>query len=509
MGCSRSKEPTKSSDDRFHQHTALGGHEAKHHHIARTPDEFPLPPTPPEQKLHQAGQKIYVALYDYEARTSDDLSFKVDDELVITNNTDGDWWQARNLKTYKEGFIPSNYVTLKNSLDTMDWFQGRIKRSEAEKMLTDTRYPGSFLVRESESRPGDYSLSMLDNESMVKHYRIRLMDNGDYYISKRVTFRDIPDLIDHYGKEADGLATRLKKAVGKKGGPNTLPSLTHEDRWEIPRHEIKKTVKLGAGQFGDVWKGEWKESVEVAVKTMKEGTMSVEAFLKEAEMMKKLRHPKLVQLYAVCTREVPIYIITEFMKNGSLLDYLRDNVGAFGMDILIDMGAQVASGMAYLEVQNFIHRDLAARNVLVGDNYNCKVADFGLARMIDPTNHYTASEGTKFPVKWTAPEAANYSKFSINSDVWSFGILLTEIVTFGRVPYPGMNNAEVMKQVTNGYRMPKPQAKPGPPCPDKLYEIMLQCWNAHPEQRPSFETLQYQLEDLYSAPHSNYADPNR
>lgn len=459
-----------------------------------------LPPTPPAMK-----QKIYVALYDYAARTSDDLSFKVDDQLVIINNSDGDWWQAQNLKTGEKGYIPSNYVTQLDSMDTMEWFQGKIKRSDAEKMLLETQKPGSFLVRESESRPGDYSLSMLDVEHLVKHYRIRLMDNGDHYISKRVTFPGISELIDHYGKEADGLATRLTYSVPKSGVPTTN-SLAH-DRWEIPREEITLNRKIGAGQFGDVWKGEWKGSVEVAVKTMKEGTMSTDAFMKEAEMMKKLRHPKLVQLYAVCSKEEPIYIITEFMKNGSLLDYLRDNVGAFGMDILIDMGAQVASGMAYLEVQNFIHRDLAARNVLVGDNYNCKVADFGLARIIDPQNDYTASEGTKFPVKWTAPEAANYSKFSINSDVWSFGILLTEIVTFGRVPYPGMNNAEVMKQVTNGYRMPKPQAKPGPPCPDKLYEIMLQCWAQVPEDRPSFETLQYMLEDLYTT--SNYAEANR
>jgi len=194
------------------------------------------------------------------------------------------------------------------------------------------------------------------------------------------------------------------------------------------------------------------------------------------------------------------------MKNGSLLDYLRNNVGAFGMDILIDMGAQVASGMAYLEVQNFIHRDLAARNILVGDNHSCKVADFGLARIIDHDSMYLATEGTKFPVKWTAPEAANYSKFSIKSDVWSFGVLLTEVVTFGRVPYPGMTNAEVLSKVSNGYRMPKPQAKPGPPCPDKLYEIMLQCWTAAPEDRPSFETLQILLEDIYTT--SNYAEAN-
>lgn len=461
-----------------------------------------LPQPPPQLK-----QKVYVALYDYDARTTDDLSFKVNDQLVITNNADGDWWQAMNLKTRETGYIPSNYVTLQDSLDTMEWFQGRIKRSDAEKFLHDTQKPGSYLVRESESRPGDYSLSMLDVENMVKHYRIRLMDNGDHYISKRVTFPGIPELIDHYSKEADGLATRLTYAVAKRGGPQGPSRLSYKDRWEIPREEIALKEKLGSGQFGDVWKGEWKGSVEVAVKTMKEGTMSVEAFMKEAEMMKKLRHPKLVQLYAVCSLKEPIYIITEFMKNGSLLDYLRDNVGAFGADILIDMGAQVASGMAYLELVNFIHRDLAARNVLVGDNYNCKVADFGLARIIDPQNDYTASEGTKFPVKWTAPEAANYSKFSIHSDVWSFGILLTEIVTFGRVPYPGMNNAEVMKQVSNGYRMPKPQAKPGPPCPDKLYEIMLQCWAEIPEDRPAFETLQYMLEDIYAT--ANYAEANR
>ena len=166
------------------------------------------------------------------------------------------------------------------------------------------------------------------------------------------------------------------------------------------------------------------------------GTMNPTDFLTEAQIMKKLRHPKLIQLYAVCTMEEPIYIITELMKNGSLLEFLQGKGRILKLPQLIDMAAQIASGMAYLESQNYIHRDLAARNVLVGENNIVKIADFGLARLIKE-DEYEARVGARFPIKWTAPEAANYSKFSIKSDVWSFGILLTELVTFGRIPYPG------------------------------------------------------------------------
>ena len=166
------------------------------------------------------------------------------------------------------------------------------------------------------------------------------------------------------------------------------------------------------------------------------GTMDPKDFLTEAQIMKKLRHPKLIQLYAVCTLEEPIYIITELMRNGSLLEYIQGKGRTLKLPQLIDMSAQIAAGMAYLESQNYIHRDLAARNVLCGENNVVKIADFGLARLIKE-DEYEARVGARFPIKWTAPEAANYSKFSIKSDVWSFGILLTECVTYGRIPYPG------------------------------------------------------------------------
>ncbi|NXG58566.1 LYN kinase, partial [Hemiprocne comata] len=184
--------------------------------------------------------------------------------------------------------------------------------------------------------------------------------------------------------------------------------------------------------------GYYHNSTKVAVKTLKPGTMSVQAFLEEANLMKTLQHDKLVRLYAVVTKEEPIYIITEFMAKGSLLDFLKSDEGSkLLLPKLIDFSAQIAEGMAYIERKNYIHRDLRAANVLVSDLLMCKIADFGLARVIED-NEYTAREGAKFPIKWTAPEAINYGSFTIKSDVWSFGILLYEIVTYGKIPYPGM-----------------------------------------------------------------------
>lgn len=215
------------------------------------------------------------------------------------------------------------------------------------------------------------------------------------------------------------------------------------DQWEVARDSLQLTKRLGAGNFGEVWQGLWNETTPVAVKTLKEGTMKPEAFLAEAEIMKKLIHIRLVQLYAVCSRDEPIYIVTELMPKGALLEYLRSEDGrSLSINILIDMGGQIAEGMAFLEKYGYVHRDLAARNILVGNNNNVKVADFGLSRLIDE-DIYCAQEGAKFPIKWTAPEACLKGQFSIKSDVWSFGILLTELVTYGRIPYPGMANREV------------------------------------------------------------------
>lgn len=180
--------------------------------------------------------------------------------------------------------------------------------------------------------------------------------------------------------------------------------------------------ELGSGQFGVVRRGKWRGSIDTAVKMMKEGTMSEDDFIEEAKVMTKLQHPNLVQLYGVCSKHRPIYIVTEYMKHGSLLNYLRrhENTLIGNMGLLLDMCIQVSKGMAYLERHNYIHRDLAARNCLVGSENVVKVADFGLARYV-LDDQYTSSGGTKFPIKWAPPEVLNYTRFSSKSDVWAYG----------------------------------------------------------------------------------------
>ena len=351
---------------------------------------------------------------------------------------------------------------------------------------------GSFLVRHSESTSGNYVLSIRDTEK-VRHYKIRRLDVGGFFIANQVTFKTIPELVQYYEKQADGLCVNLKAPCLISEKPRTA-SLSREanEAWEIDRKSIRFVKKLGAGQYGEIWMGIWNETTKVAVKTLKPGTMDAKEFLKEAALLKKLRHPKLIQLYAVCTMEEPIYIITEFMKHGSLLDYLSKGEGRhLKIPELIDIGAQVANGMAYLESQHCIHRDLATRNVLVGEGNIVKIGDFGLARLI-VDDEYHAREGVKFPIEWTAPEAALFNLYTIKSDVWSFGVFLTELVTHGRISYPGMTNGEVLARVEQGYRMPAP-----PGCPDPLYQIMLECWKTDPEERPTFDSLQIQLGDYF------------
>lgn len=445
--------------------------------------------------------EIFIALYDYITRTPEDLEFYKGDLLEILDNKSGDWWLARSKKTRLHGYIPSNYVAKYETLDAEPWYFGKIRRTEAERiLLSPVNEHGSYLVRNSESRREDFSLSVRDGDT-AKHYRIRQLDDGGYFIARRTAFRNLVDLVRYYGKQADGLCVELRKPAAKITEP-IIRGLSYNtiDDWEIEKSSLTFIRELGHGQFGQVYEGVWDDKTPVAIKTLKKGSMDPKDFLAEAQIMKHLAHKNLVQLYAVCTKEEPIYIVTELMSNGCLLDYLHKRRDSIQLPELIYISAQIADGMAYLENRKYVHRDLAARNILVGDNNVVKIADFGLARLLNESE-YEARHGSRFPIKWTAPEAASFSKFSTKSDVWSFGIVLYEIITRGKVPYPSMTNQEVITAVEGGYRLGKPTN-----CPQAFWEIMSDCWNKDPNNRPTFETLKWKLEDFFDTDANEYRD---
>ncbi|XP_049489996.1 tyrosine-protein kinase ABL2 isoform X4 [Panthera uncia] len=438
----------------------------------------------------ESDPNLFVALYDFVASGDNTLSITKGEKLrVLGYNQNGEWSEVRSKNG--QGWVPSNYITPVNSLEKHSWYHGPVSRSAAEYLLSSL-INGSFLVRESESSPGQLSIS-LRYEGRVYHYRINTTTDSKVYVTAESRFSTLAELVHHHSTVADGLVTTLHYPAPKCNKPTVYGVSPIHDKWEMERTDITMKHKLGGGQYGEVYVGVWKKySLTVAVKTLKEDTMEVEEFLKEAAVMKEIKHPNLVQLLGVCTLEPPFYIVTEYMPYGNLLDYLREcNRDEVTAVVLLYMATQISSAMEYLEKKNFIHRDLAARNCLVGENHVVKVADFGLSRLMTGDT-YTAHAGAKFPIKWTAPESLAYNTFSIKSDVWAFGVLLWEIATYGMSPYPGIDLSQVYDLLEKGYRMEQPEG-----CPPKVYELMRACWKWSPADRPSFAETHQAFETMF------------
>ncbi|XP_056129566.1 protein-tyrosine kinase 6b [Lampris incognitus] len=457
------------------------------------PPREALRPPVPQQQAHKDGCSIYTALWSFEARHPNELSFQEGDLFNVVGRA-GDWWTARKIdkngRVLATGVVPNNYLARGESVDAQPWFVGKMNRCEAQShLLGPSNKEGAFLVRLSEKDNIGYVLSVKSN-SRVKHFKVGQID-GYFFVELSQQFNSLIDLVEHYLTHSFNIRERLGKPCKRKEPQPQDLSHSTVDEWELPKEEFTLEKQLGSGYFADVHQGRWKNRINVAIKILKnDSELNHGDFQREVQILKRLRHRHLISLFAICTASSPYYIITELMEKGNLLNFLR---GAEGKRLdqvsLIDMAAQVADGMSYLEEQNSIHRDLAARNVLVGENYICKVADFGLARIIKEPFYITADK--KIPYKWSAPEAISHGRFSNKSDIWSFGILLYEIITYGAAPYPAYSNQEVYQQVCKGYRMPAPSK-----CPDFLYDIMLKCWHAEADDRPDFKDLKQQLVNI-------------
>lgn len=267
------------------------------------------------------------------------------------------------------------------------------------------------------------------------------------------------------------------------------------DGWEIPRKDVVLNRVLGEGAFGTVMGGEMHKEKEgwvaVAVKTLKLDHKVEEKldFFREVDMMKSFKHENIVQLWGVCTRKEPMYAVMEFLLHGDLKTYLLSRRNLVGQGVkeaeevkaenLTQMAVDVAKGLDFLHSLKYVHRDIACRNCLVHANKTVKISDFGMTRHISSTDYYRFSRKAMLPVRWTAPEALKDGIYSAKSDIWSFGVLVFEIVTFGSFPYQGLSNKEVLDYVGKGNLLMLPEK-----CPPELKSFIRWCLSYDPGYRP-------------------------
>lgn len=394
--------------------------------------------------------------------------------------------QARILSA-DQGFVPREFVRPLHSLEAQPWFFDRVTtRLEAKRcLLRPENSEGAFLV--SRRRDNQHCYLSVKSGTVVRHYKIQEGEGG-FFLVRRKRFAGLAALVESYSTDPDGLCCRLEQPCARLESP-TVASLSYEEQWEVDRTTLRWVERLGSGEFGEVWSGLWNNTTPVAIKQFKALSADI---LREIQIMKELQHGRLLRLYGVVTLGEPVCILTELVANGSLSVFLKmhQQRGDLSITFMLDIAVQITEGMDYLETKRIVHRDLRADNILLTETLSCKIADFGLSQFTFHGEQKLSPE-SKVPIKWMAPEIFSGECYTSRSDVWSFGVLLMEVITYGEEPYPGQTNRWCVTNLQGGYRMPCPAS-----CPPELYDIMDLCWRADPQLRPSFLQLSLRLAAL-------------
>ncbi|XP_060837887.1 tyrosine-protein kinase Fer isoform X1 [Rhopalosiphum padi] len=375
-------------------------------------------------------------------------------------------------------FLPSVVGSSVKSLIEEEWFHGVLPREEVVRLLTKE---GDFLVRET-TRNDENQTVLSVCWGGHKHFIVQTTSEGEFRF-EGPSFPTIQELITYQYQSALPVTSR-SGAILRQPIPR--------ERWELNNDDVLLLEKIGRGNFGDVYKARLRSTnKEAAVKTCRVTVPDEhkKKFLQEGRILKQYDHPNVVKLIGICVQKQPIMIVMELVAGGSLLSYLRNNSKTLSVLQLVSMCRDAAAGMMYLESKNCIHRDLAARNCLVDDKNIVKISDFGMSR---EEEEYIVSDGMKqIPIKWTAPEALNFGKYTTLCDVWSYGVLCWEIFAKGGTPYSGLSNSKAREKIDTGYRMPAPEGTP-----EEIYRLMLQCWQYQPENRPHFDRIYATMESL-------------
>ena len=298
------------------------------------------------------------------------------------------------------------------------------------------------------------------------------------------------------------------------------PIVTDADNLpNIPRENITYVQDLGEGNFGMVVKGEAKNiipgqfSTLVAIKVLKEGSDSKARndFVHEAVLVNQFDHPNILRLLGVCFEEEPFCIAFEYMELGDLNKYLRNKAISVSQpksnittQQIVDMAINIAAGLEYLAGRHFVHRDLATRNCLINQQLFVKISDFGLSKDIYTKDYYRLGDKSVLPIRWMPPEAIVYSKFSKQSDIWSFGIVLWEIFSSGAQPYYTLSNEEVIEYVSDEKVLRCPTD-----CPSEIYDLMVDCWATNPDDRPTAADLHTALKNWSPQLSAKHATANQ